>query len=233
MELAAIGQIQARLKSARQALEENDLAKAEEYFNRMLAVEGDHPDRTSIIRTTLKEYSDRVTDQQTPPDWRGAQEALEMLTRLKMQTGETLQTEESEGWWRELRLKEADDLLKQSGIEESFQIFVSLVEKRYQPDVRDQLDIRIVDIVRDHIAQCAQRGTWTLADQIVANSQKLWENNAKRLVWLRTVSDILKGAETRLVQTEQDIRQYRSFLIILSAIFIISGLAFGWLFWQY
>ena len=101
-----------RLKRAEQALDRDDLREAENFFGSALEVEGEHPDRADTIREVLKNTATKVSGRE-PPEWGLAQQALEMITSLGLQTDET-------------QLFEADFWLKQAKIDQGFEIFDNL-----------------------------------------------------------------------------------------------------------
>ena len=180
-ESAAKKLVTTRLKRAEQALDRDDLRKAENFFGSALEVEGKHPDRADKIREVLKEYSARVIERELPR-WDLAQGALEMITSLGLKTNET-------------QLNEADFWLKHAKIDRGFEIFDNLPKTSYPPDIQSQLDLEISRTVCDHIAQYAQNEQWEPAKKIIEKLKGQWLKDDKRQLWLETASRILAAVE--------------------------------------
>ena len=214
-----------RLDQAQDALAANDLDTAQSHFKRAIRVEGEHTDRAaSIIRPMLKDYSDRLTDQY-PPDWKNAHRALELLDSLE------LQDEDTREWQRELWLKQADFLLRNQKLNNSFNIFQRLLDEEGAGDESDELKREISRIVRVNLLrQAEQRDDLGLLPQIVERFQPLSPSGDELNEWLETISLTLaarsRAADELWEELKWEKRRNRSFRIAVVAIIVLAAVAY-------
>ncbi len=214
-----------RLDQAQDALAANDLDTAQSHFERAIRVEGEHPYRTArIIRPMLKDYSDRITDQD-PPDWENAHRALDLLDSLE------LQDEDTREWQRDLWLKRADFLLRNQKLDDSFNIFQRLMDKEGSGNESDELKREISRIVRVNLLrQAEQRDDLGLLPQIVERFQPLSPSGDELNEWLETISLTLaarsQAADELREELKREIRRNRSFMIAVVAIIVLAVVAY-------
>lgn len=219
--------VQTRLRLAREALEANNLAEAQELFESALHVEGHHPDRALDIRQALKQYSDRVAVQE-PPNWDLAYRALDLLGSLKLQDDET------RAWQRDLKLRQAQFLLeKEDDLDQSFNIFVDLMANAERLGVQDKLQAEIARVICIYVSQRAPQHQWSPLHQLFERVQKLWTPADGLHDWLEAILQILDAAaqaqteyKQHLAEMEQSHQRTRNFTYALSGIFVLAALAY-------
>lgn len=231
--------VQARLNRAREALEADNLTEAHEILGSIKDIPGDDDQREDNIRRLLKDYSDTCIAQKVPPDWGLADQALSMLRSLELATDET------ETWWQDLKLGEADHFLHNIQIEAAFEVFTQLSThlkdlKRLTTNAReeiiDQVDFDMLDIVRKRILWYAQSEDWEAARKTIECARNLWPttDNRKRGAWLEIVSKFLDTAQQNqekkgeeLAAAQQKSIQWRNFTLILAVLYIVAFVVFA------
>jgi hypothetical protein len=209
--------VQNRLKQAEQALETNNLAEAQNSFEKALEVEGEHPDRVDQIRQSIVKHSDRIASQPNP-DWHLARNTLNLLKTLALENDQTELSQQN------LWLKQADFLLEKGNIDESFDIFSKLVndEEKQQAD-QEGLKASILDIVRDNVARNAIQGEWDSLSNIIERVRAIWSTEDKLYDWLGTFSEVMINVAQATVQAQQR----NKIIIILLVAVLIFLLAVG------
>jgi len=199
--------LQNRLTQAQQALEHDNLAEAKDFYHKAMLIEGHHPERAPRIRRALKQYSDRVAAQ-TPPDWRQANEALEVIDSLNLADDET------QSWQQRLKLNQAKFLLMnhtpppdqaQQNLEQSFKILGSLLAKANDPALEPQFKADIARLAQSYVAQQAEQHQWSLAGQAVHHLERLWPDQDGFGEWLKTIAKIATEADQEQIGLRQQL----------------------------
>jgi tetratricopeptide (TPR) repeat protein len=216
--------VQTSIKQARAALAEDNLEKAQQFFQEALEVEGEHPDRDLTIRRELKRHSDQLVSEPSPSNWEKAHRSLEILENLGLSDEETHQ------WRRSLWLRQADYYLGRGNLDQSFEIFRDLMEGDEVPDDLDELKAQISDIVRRNLLSQARKHEWDSLREII----KRFTEIAKPVLppgdelseWLETISGTLEAISQadEEAQRELEAEQQRRRLItaVLSILVVIA-----------
>lgn len=175
------------LTDAQQALTTNNLNKAKELYKQALEVPGSHPERETKIRDAVKQYSEQIA-KQDEPDWQLAHESLGLLDYF------ALDNDETRAWQCHLSLEQADFLLGQEDINESFQIFDALMQ--HEQANPDKLKAEISKKVRVNMSQHADNSKWPLLRQIIERVRELRLGESELQEWLETISKVLTAVET-------------------------------------
>jgi tetratricopeptide (TPR) repeat protein len=222
---AAIGLVQAFLKQAKIALHSDNLEEARDLFEKALAVAGEHPERADTIRQALKGYSD-----QSPPDWEKAYGALGVLEALGLQNEDTRQ------WRRDFQLREADFYLGQKKLDESFNIFGTLMTKEQAPDDSDALKAKISGIVRRNLLEQARNHESDLLRLIIQRFTEIarpWLEPGDELSeWLETISGTLEAISQDVDRAEQESRRWKTIALILVVIALITPIVYYVAIWN-
>ena len=241
--------IQAQLRIAQQALSDSDFPKAENALKEALEVKGEHPNREDNIRQLLKSYSDELLDQPFI-EWKQASQAQEMICSFKLENEETKQ------WWRELKLAETNFLLGQAKPQAGFQILNDLIKITDREIFQESLDSAIVQMVQQQISTHAKGGNWGSSRELVREAERLWQTYEDRITpnraaWLETIKLLIDAVEQskketlmpipspsltrkdeQVAQAQAQAKQWKSFTLMLSGVFVIAALAYGLLLWQ-
>jgi hypothetical protein len=212
-----IKQVQTNIDLAEQALLVDKLDEAQKYFDEALHVEGDHPERASQIRQMLKHYSDELTDQASP-NWELAHQALAMIEALK------LQDEQTQGWQRDLKLKEAQYRLDQNDLDSSFTIFGNLINEAQGSDLQSELRHDISQLVRDHVEQRVPEQQWSRLREVIERLKDLLVPTDEIHNWLEVISTIL----TAVSDEEQAQRRHRSWNYALGGLIALLLVVAYW-----
>lgn len=212
------------LTDAQQALEANDLDKAHSLFEEALRVPGNHSNRTTTIRQALKDYSDRVA-RQKPPDWAEAHRALSLLDSWK-----ELQDAQNQFWQRTLWLNQADFLLGEKDLDQSFTIFSDLLSDSQRAVAQDELKGEISRIVRENFSRQASQGDLSLLNQIIERVQNLGLAGDELRLWLETIREALDAAnmaaKEREQQLQQELRRRQNIIYALIVILVLTVIAY-------
>lgn len=215
--------LQHYLSRAQKALDADNLEEAQEFFEKALGVEGNHPDRELDIRQALTEYSDRIIAL-NPPDWELAEQALGILSFLQ------LENEETRAAQRHFKLKRAQFLLdRKNDLEASFNIFADLMASAERLGVQDQLKADIARIICDYVSQRANDNQWSRLGQVFERARSVWTSDDGLHDWLEAVSKILEAADQaqakhlqRLEKAQRSQQRFRALLYALVFIFVLT-----------
>ena len=204
---------------AKEALEGDDLEKAQELLARALGVEGEYPDPAPAVRQELKRHCDRLADSASP-EWANAHRTLDMLETLGLQNAET------HTWQCNLWLKQASFFMDRKNLDESFRIFSMLMADKCASG--DALKAGISGIVRVNLATQAKNQQWDLLHQMIDRFQELWPFDEELNDWLKTISKTLaainQATEQARGELEQERRRRRNITYILVALVLITPL---------
>jgi tetratricopeptide (TPR) repeat protein len=197
---AAVKLFETSLGIAKEALEEK---KINEVYNRLkgcLEIKINKPDQDSKIRQLIKTYSDQFS-QETPPNWEIAEETLNLLPQLNLQTPDT------ETWWRELKLRQLKDSLDENEFDQAIEILAKLIGGiKSDPQGQEHVDQKAPEVIRQYIMAYASQSRWTEAEELAKEAKALWEadswaRNEKRVFWLETIAYLCQTAAKTKRQT--------------------------------
>jgi len=214
------------LGQANEALDSNDLEKAQDLFEKALAVKGKHPERPSTIRRDLKLYSDKLADQDLP-EWENSHRALDLIGALK------LQDEATAKWQRDLWLKEASFHLRQEDLDQSFDIFrqLQLMAEEQGEAEAEELKGEISGIVRRNLLEEAEDANWSLMRKTIEEFKPLWHSGDELSEWLETISGTLVAIDQATDQAqkelEQERRRNRSLALAVIAIIAVAVILYA------